>query len=338
MTVAQLQNLRSFAHLHLADVVDWARDVRVDEKATTGDQAFVVIKTPYNSYKMSVLSSYITPPPGAPTMCSSLGTVTFDDLAGDKHVVGPKADNTYNEISAHIHQREYTDALAICRRDLAEAPKDRVPIVRAKLAGLIAGAKKWGVKVSAADELAATVAEVPVNVAPKLEELAQTAVPPIEDADLRPSPHIIYGRIYGRPEAPVTGEAFVGMPVIFVTNPGEQINGMQEIPGTIVAINDDKVAVFVTPANSEPRYYDRLPRRSAIHKFNCWDVSPWFAALLERINKLEHPVIEPAPTKTEVFFSERLAKLEARLDKLIEKPKRARPPKAKAADPEPGED
>ena len=60
--IAQLQNLQAFVAQHLADVVDWSRDVRPDpNRKTTGDHAFIVVKTPFNSYEMTVRSATLRP-------------------------------------------------------------------------------------------------------------------------------------------------------------------------------------------------------------------------------------------------------------------------------------
>ncbi len=126
--IAQIQGLKYFVANQLSDVVDWPKHVRVDEKKTTGDHAFVDIATPFNRYKMAICSSYIEPPPGAPLACKSLGTVTFDDLADNKHIVGPKADLTWTDISKYVHVRELTDALAAARREFGRFVVGRMQV------------------------------------------------------------------------------------------------------------------------------------------------------------------------------------------------------------------
>src|SRR6516225_8659404 len=101
--VAQIQNLRGFVTNNLSDTIDWNKHVKIDDQQTTGDLAFVEIKTPFNRYKLSMGSAYANPPHGAPDVCRSLGWVTFDHMGEDKHILGPKNELTYRDISQHIN-------------------------------------------------------------------------------------------------------------------------------------------------------------------------------------------------------------------------------------------
>ncbi len=267
--IAQIQGLKYFVANQLSDVVDWPKHVRVDEKKTTGDHAFVDIATPFNRYKMAICSSYIEPPPGAPLACKSLGTVTFDDAAGNKRIVGPKADLTWTDISKHIHVRELTDALAAARRELAEGTG-----TNAKLAEVAERAKKWGVAAKVPDGFTTPIAMIQES---ELigSGLSQADIDIVLDGCKAPA-------LVKQAEAPASRDApWLGAPIFFITNPGEQIGGMQEIVGWCVKVySHDRISVFMTPDHSEPSYRDNLPRRGSpagngrMHQFNCWDFNP----------------------------------------------------------------
>lgn len=341
--IAQLQNLQAFVANHLADVVDWGKHVRPDPNhKTTGDHGYIVVKTPFNSYEMTVRSAYIEPPAGAPVTCRSLGTVTFDDAAGDKHIVGPKADNTWLDISRHIHVRELTDALAAARREVAEAPKESVGSVRVRLAEIAGRAKVWGIKVR--DDDLAMPAAVPTIIvtAETAAVLEQALADPAPGAITRIPPGTIIhvDRVFEQFAASTPiGAPFLGCPVVFITNPGEQISGMQEIPGTCVKIiSDDRISMFMTPDHSEPSYRDNLPRRGSVdrdgkvHRHNCWDFNPEFERERARVRHLEEAIARM--TDDGNADRELIAALTARIDALEEaatKPRRARPPKADEA-------
>lgn len=270
--IAQIQGLQAFVLNQLSDVVQWQTHVRPDpEKATTGDHAFITIATPFNRYKMSICSSYIEPPPGAPLACRSLGTVTFYDPADNKSLIGPKADQTFTDISKHIHVRELTDALAGARREVAEASGDAAKQAHVRLAELAARAAKWGVAAKVPDGSPPTSLLPPVSVPVYIESLSETK------------------GIARMGDAPPSGEApWLNAPVLFITNPGEQISGMQEIAAICVKVlSHDRISLFMMPDHSEPSYRDNLPRRGSpagngkVHQFNCWDLDPHYASLFE---------------------------------------------------------
>jgi hypothetical protein len=311
--IAQLQNLQAFVANHLADVVDWSKHVRPDPNhKTTGDHAWIVIKTPFNGYEMSVRSAYIDPPAGAPVTCRSLGTVTFDDAAGDKHIVGPKADNTWIDISRHIHVRELTDALAAARRELAEAPKEGAGSARVRLAEIAGRAKVWGVKVREDDlrkvEAVAQehVLDPPASHPQPTTESTGTTADPSAVNDL--ARDMATSAANWRDDKIISHGAFLGCPVIFITNPGEQISGMGEIPGHCVKIlSDDRISIFMTPDHSEPSYRDNLPRRGSlasdgkVHRHNCWDFNPQFERERSRVRHLEEAIAKMADEYNTLF-------------------------------------
>lgn len=297
--IAQIQGLEAFVRNHLADVADWTKHVRVDpEHKTTGDQAYIVIATPFNRYKMSILSSYIDPPPGAPLQCKSLGTVTFYDPAEAKQIVGPKADLTWTDISKHIHYREYVDALAGARRELAEAPAptlnedgtvkyDHAAPIRVRLADLVARAAKWGI---------AAPSTRPLVDRRDPDHWVNKAADIVKEQDAKAAEtapvHSVGPPVVASGEAP-----WLGAPVLFFTNPGESISGMSEIVGWCVKVmSRDRISVFMTPDHSEPSYRDNLPRRGSdagngrVHQFNCWDFNPAALRELSRIRHLQQAI------------------------------------------------
>lgn len=308
--IAQLSNIQQFFAAHLSDVLDWGKHVRPDpERKTNGDAAYVVIDSGLNRYKLGCLSTYVEPPAGALYQCKALGTVMFDDFTdAGKHIIAPKCDATWAEISNHIHVRELTDGLAIARRELAEASPETVGSVRVRVAELVARAQKWGIE---AKGLPALV-EVPKADDPRMapgaisqwtpQELvamqAKASAPPVFTvADQRATEATTFSS--DRSDKP-----FLGCPIIFITNPGEAITGMTEIPGWVVNVHtDDMISAFVTPDHSEPMYRDKLQRRNPSRNIrsNCWDfnerlMAPFrmaaeVAALTERLDAMEkrHP-------------------------------------------------
>ncbi len=337
--IAQIQGLQYFIANQLSDVVQWQSHVRTDDDKYprsgdgkvqySGDQAHILITTPYNRYRMSIISAYLEPPPGAPVACKSLGTVTFHDLADGKRIVGPKADLTWTDISKHIHVRELTDALAAARRELAEGTGSA-----GRLIDLGERAKKWGIAV-----------KVP-------EDVVKLPYPGYPDAPAPPSAperFVSPGNVNQIPTVDVTSPAsrdapWLGAPIIFVTNPGEQIGGMQEIVGWCVKVySHDRISVFMTPDHSEPSYRDNLPRRGSpagngrVHQFNCWDFNPEALRQASRIRHLEEAIEKMAEEGNR--DREEMAQLAARvaaLDDPLGPPKRrGRPPKVDDTDKSP---
>lgn len=338
--IAQIQGLQAFVANQLGDIIDWSKHVRPDpEFKTTGDHAQVEIKTPFNRYTMSIRSSYIEPPPGAPLPCRSLGTVTLDDAAADKHIVGPKSDNTWTEISKHIHTRELTDALAVARRESAEAPKELAGQARVRLADVAAKAKKWGVAVRPGEE-SGMMPPLDVKIIPDGSSEAQAATAAALTEPFHGAVVINSSTADDTASAssPRPGAPWLGCPVIFVTNPGEQISGMQEIPGQCVKVlSDDRISVFMTPDHSEPSYKDNLPRRGSpagngkVHQFNCWDFNPEFERERSRLRHCEEAIEKMADegnaqAQTMAELVEANKRLLVRLDAIEEaaKPKSAK--------------
>lgn len=275
--IAQLANIQQFFAAHLSDVLDWGKHVRPDpERETTGDAAYVVIDSGLNRYKLSCLSTYIEPPAGASYQCKALGTVTFDDFGGQKHIIAPKLDATWIDISKHIHVRELTDGLAIARRELAEASPETVGAVRVRVAELVARAQKWGVEARGLPALAEVPKEAGLGRMEHLIEyqefptsLAASVASELEAGGL--------GHVVSVPlgvSGAATDKPFLGCPIIFITNPGEAVAGMTEIIGWCVNVHSDEtISAFITPDHSEPSYRDKLTRRNLAKNIrsNCWD-------------------------------------------------------------------
>jgi hypothetical protein len=279
--LSQSQSLKVYVAAHLSDVIDWNRDVKEDANSTP-DLARVTIRTLHNEYKLALGSSYAEPPAGAHIDCRSRGWIDFYDPAANKRIIVPKSDLAWMEIAKHVCERELTDGLAAERRNLAEANPETAGLVRVKLLELAAKAKKWGIEVKVPDEPMPAVAPPQPTPAVAPSQAVQSA-PKMkwdEGTGWSPMPAV--------PPAP--GAPWLGAPVIFITNPGERISGMQEIPGHIVKIYDGgKVCVFITADNSEPIYRDGLFQRGTsagngrLHEFNCWDFNPTFVRLFEDV-------------------------------------------------------
>lgn len=291
--ISQLQNLQTFVHNHLADVVDWRKHVSPDPErkmAGVADPAYILIATPFNRYKMAMATAYAEPPAGAPVNCRALGWITFYDPADNKQIVSAKADAAYTEISKHVHVRELTDALAAARREMAEASPETACRARVKLAGLAERAKKWGI-----------FAKVPEGSATEPQPAPQAG-----DEPQAASAPVAATSAANEPTASVQSDQagqqpFLGAPVIFISNPGERISGMQEIPGHVVRVQPDgRISMLVTADNSETIYRDNLPRRGSsagngkVHQFNCWDFNPEFERQRARIGHIEEAIKQMA--------------------------------------------
>src|SRR5712671_4826968 len=135
--LGQLANLQGFVNSKLSDVINWQQHVRPADdlmtktwlekdyqRGTTGDRAYIAIKTPFNAFWMSSLGTYVEPPAGAPTECRSLGTIEFVDFKSDQpfNLIGPKNDATFHKIAEHIRTRELIENIKDTRRQLAENP------------------------------------------------------------------------------------------------------------------------------------------------------------------------------------------------------------------------
>ncbi len=139
------------------------------------------------------------------------------------------------------------------------------------------------------------------------------------------------------PPTPTSRDApWLGAPIFFITNPGEQIGGMGEIVGWCVKVySHDRISIFMTPDHSEPSYRDNLPRRGSpagngrMHQFNCWDFNPEALRQASRIRHLEEAIEKMAEEGNR--DREEMAQLAARLaaldDPLGPPKRRGRPPK-----------
>jgi len=334
--VAQIQNLRSFVTTHLGDVIDWNKHVKPDPHlATTGDIAYVEIETPFNRYKLAMGSAYAEPPSGAPSVCRSLGWITFHHVGEDKYLLSPKNDLAYMDISKHIHVRELTDAAAACRRDLAEsATPELAAQVRIRMSEVAARAAKWDIKVqvpeaSKVSEIAAAPQHhnVPVKT---LDESLPIAHPSVANAFFLPG-----GQGHPGP-AP-----FVGAQIIFYAH--DRIAGMDQVPGVLVKIQKDgRAAMFLMADLNEITFMDNVHRRGSdagngrVHTTNCWDFNPEWLKEQARICHLEKEIkrIEDERGLERALIAEVFDDLLLRLAALEAKPKRGRPPKPEGGETE----
>lgn len=313
--ISQQQNLEQFVRTQLNDIVDWSKHVRLDpEHETTGDVAHVLISTPYNRYKLAISSPYVMPPEGAPFQCRSLGTVDFYDPAEGRRILQPRGDQTWTDISKHMHVREYTDALAVARRQLAEASAEKAAESRANLATIAERAGKWLDPKVVASARAATAlnwtpeelavmkeAAYPIVTKEMADEIAKLPVGEpgaftlvkdyTENETSEPLQKYLAERAAADPHKRVP---HIGDPIVYVTNPGEAIGGQSEIPGWVVkVISPDRISAFITPDHSEPCYRDNLVRRGSdagggrVHAHNVWDFNRSWLAEQSRIKTIE---------------------------------------------------
>jgi hypothetical protein len=322
--VAQIQNLRFFVTAQLGDVIDWNKHIEPDPvRTTTGDIAYVQIKTAYNTYKMAMGSAYAEPPAGAPSVCRSLGWVTFQHVGEDKYLLNPKNDLAYQDISKHIHERELTDALAACRRELAEAKDaDEAQLIRIRMKEIAVKAERWGIK--------AHVPEAPQ--APKIADIG--ALPLHRNVPIRTveSPIDAQGGGHAYGLAP-----FVGAPIIYYC--ADRIAGMEQVPGILIRIQrDGRAALQLFADLNEIQFKDNIVRRGSdagngrVHTSNCWDFNPEWLEEQARIRSLEDVV-----DRLRREAMDRITKLEGAVISLEAKPKRGRPPKPEGGESEGGE-
>lgn len=300
--VAQIQNLRSFVTSHLSDTVDLNRHVHDDpHMKTTGDIAYVEIRTPYNTYKMAVGSAYAEPPSGAPNECRSLGWVTFHHVGEDKYILGPKNDLTYQSIAKYLNVRELTDAIAAGRREMAEASGTKANEAWIRLKETATRAEKWGIK--------ANLPEAPKSAV----IIAPDGFGENEPVDLRPGAIIEHMRANEHPNSPAALAPFVGAQIVYYGN--DRIAGMDQVPGVLVKIqHDGRCAAFLMADLNEITFMDNIHRRGSdagngrVH-MTGWDFNPAWVKEQERIAALE-------------------SRIHALESAAREKPRRGRPPKA----------
>jgi hypothetical protein len=325
-----MMDIRDFAGRHLADIIDVTTGVKPDPQHTSnGFEAHAEIISPFNRYRMSVHSSHLAPPAGAPTECRSLGTVIFHDPATDTQIVGARSDQTLIDISRHVHHREYTDKIAHARRELAEAGPDVIKARQEKLGSLVSAGAKWGV--SGSVPMAPSTKDTEPLAVPSTASLAPDTVPPTAAAAV---PSLTLRAVLDE------SQPFVGAPVIFITNPGEQISGMQELPAIIVRVDARRqtVCLLVFIDDSETVHRLNIPRRGSdagngrVHKHSCWDFNPVYAreraqaeADGKRLAELGAAIDALAAENKQLV--DRIAALEA-------KPKRGRPAKLEAGEAE----
>ncbi len=358
MMIPQMQNIRQFVQKDLSDIIDPTAHVVPEtlsngEQRSNGDAAYVQIRTPYNRYSLAVLSAYAAIPAGAPPNCKQLGAVIFDDAAGNKHLMEPKGDAVYAQISKHIHVRELTDALAATRRQLAEAGPAEADRLRTKLAELAARAEKWGIKAKMPEGPAIMIAPDGFTENESVQDLRSAGLK-VEPAEISGAGANYLGVMITPPPFSDAPAPFIGAPIVYVTNPGEQVGGMGEIPGWCVkALPGDYISCFITPDHSEPSYKDKLPRRGSpagngrVHRFNCWDFNPHWLAQQEMIqglktglDKIFHGDVLAAPAPVAAMMND-VGWLREEVERLVgrvialesaakEKPRRGRPPKHEA--------
>jgi hypothetical protein len=320
MALSRLHDIKESSTRFFGDFLDPATAIRPDpQRPSNFMEGHADIVTGFNRYKISFYSPHGAQPAGAPTECRSLGSVELVDPATDTRILGPRSDQTFINIAKHLGVREFTDRIAVARRELAEAAPDAVKPLQEKLGALVSAAGKWGVSGS-------------VPMAPKP---AMTVAPAaaVEAASHVPSAPAIAPAPVPMPPVALDGsEPFVGAHVLFVTNPGERVSGMQELPAIIVRVhpNRNHVSLLVFIDDSETVHRLNIPRRGSdagggrIHQYGVWDFNPSWLRDQERLRQLEQSLgaIEALAVENKQL-ADRLAALEA----AAAKPRRGRPAK-----------
>jgi len=309
-----MHDIREIANSFLADVIDVTKAVQPDPRRPSNFmEGHAELVTPFNRYQLSVYSPHGAQPPEAPPECQSLGTIWFRDTVDDTTVIGPRSERVLLDISQRVHYREYKDAISVARRELAEAGPDSIKSAQAKFSDLVARGAKYGITIDA----------VPMAPGLKTAPALPLAAVPAQAMHVAPAATATAPALPPAPQPVLDGsEPFVGAHVLFVTNPGEQISGMQELPAVIVRVHPDRnhVSLLVFIDDSETIHRLNIPRRGSnagggrIHQFGVWDFNPSWLRDQARLRALEESVTAITA------LSDRIALLEA-------KPRRSRPAK-----------
>jgi hypothetical protein len=317
--LSRVHDVREIANKFLADVIDVTRSVQPDpQRPSDFMQGHAELKTLFNTYRLSSYSPHGSQPAGAPAECASLGTVVFHDPLNDITIMGSRSDRTLLDISRHVHHREYTDAISVARRELAEAKPDAVKLAQAKLSDLVARAAKWGITIDAVP-MAPSVKAAPVSPPASGPVQAMHVIPA---ATAAAAPAVSVKSVH---------EDMLGLPIVFIHNPGEGSAGMTTVPGTVTRVWDNgQIRLQMFPDDHDVQHKPKVHRRGAdagggrVHIHGCWDLAPWYATLISRLCALEQSLAAIDALATEnKQLSDRLTALET----ASSKPRRGRPAK-----------
>jgi hypothetical protein len=311
----RMHDIREISNRFLADVVDVTKAVQPDpQRPSNFMEGHAEIVTPFNRYRLSTYSPHGSQPAGAPSECASLGSVLFFDPATDVTILGARSDRTLLDISRHVHHREYTDRIAHARRELAESGPETIKDWQSKLGALVSAAAPWGVSGS-------------VPMAPPTKE----ATPPVVASTAPPAPMAAAPAAVSSPVAPAmpADEPMIGLPIVFIHNPGEGSAGMNTVPGTVTRTwSDGSVGLLMFVDDHEVQHRPKVPPRGTdagngrVHVHGCWALAPWYVALLDA-NRQFSERVSALSDKLEATIAEN-AKLSERLAALEDKPKRGR--------------
>jgi hypothetical protein len=309
----KINDIREFKNHHLGDIPHTIKVEPDPERGSNGFEGHAIIATPFNKYKMSAFSSHLPPPAGAPAECASLGPVIFFDPVDDTRVIGPRGDRVLLDVSRRIHHREFSDAIAVARREVAEAGPDVIKAAQAKLGALVSAAVKWGVSGS-------------VPMAPSTKDAEPPAVPTTAPlAPIAAAPAAVSAPV--APGVPAD-EPLIGTPIVFICNPGEGAAGMTTVPGAVTRVwSNGQVGLQMWIDDHEIAHRPKVHRHGTdagggrVHTHGCWAPAPWYAALISRLDALEKSLgaIDALVAENKQLV-ERIAALE-------DKPKRGRPAK-----------
>jgi hypothetical protein len=306
----------------LADVVDVTKAVQPDpQRVSNFMEGHALIVTPHNKYKLSTYSPHGSQPPGAPSECASLGSVVFHDPVDETTVIGPRSERVLLDISQRVHHREFTDMIAVARRELAEAGPDAIKAAQAKLGDLVSRAAKYGVTAS-------------VPMAPSIKE----ALPPAAASTAPPAPTAAAPAAVSSPVAPAVpaDDPMLGLPIMFIHNPHEGSAGMSTVPGVVTRVwNGGQIGLQMFVDDHDIQHRPKVHRRGTdagngrVHTTGCWAPATWYEALVTENRRLSEETAKLVERlgalgdKLETAIAEN-AKLADRIAALEDKPKRGR--------------
>jgi hypothetical protein len=325
----RLHDIREISNRFLADVVDVTTAVRPDpQRASNFMEGHAEIVTPFNRYRLSTYSPHGLQPPGAPSECASLGSVLFNDPATDVTILGARSDRTLLDISRHVHHRELHDAIALARRELAEAGPDAVKPAQSKLSDLVSRAAKYGLTVDA------------VPMAPP----TKTAALPAVASTAPPAPMAAAPAVVSSPVAPAmpADEPMIGLPITFICNPGEGAAGMTTVPGVVTRVwHNGQIGLQMFVDDHEIQHRPKVHRRGTdagggrVHQTGCWAPAPWHEALVSENRQLSERISVLADKLDAVIAeNEKLVERVATLEAASTKPRRGRPAKPEGSETE----
>ena len=134
----------------------------------------------------------------------------------------------------------------------------------------------------------------------------------------------------------------IGLPIVFICNPGEGAAGMTTVPGAVTRMwPDGSVGLLMFVDDHEVQHRPKVYRRGTdagngrTHQTGCWDLADWYKRLITENRQLSERVSGLADKLAEIAAEN--AKLTERLTALEAKPRRGRPAKPEGGEVEAAE-